>query len=462
MASPRGTTVVEALHWNLSLAVGKSWEEVGRGCGKGSSGVRHVLASTSVTFPDIFITRWIDDSNKYGLGYPLRDGLVGVYLNDSTSSYSRRRQHGPGFGTATVDSARQNLASTFVNAFVNAGFGTDKLTTPAEDTNWIYQNKEHGMMSAAASLGVICLWEVEIGLTHIDESLCSKEDYVKAGPLLAIGLVTAGVRIESDPALVLLTECVENNKNLTIRVAAATVREMGTLPSWNSSILARSFDYTNASVSKRKYHYHEGWPVMRKALISNIVYGMPFGFVRNKKGIVGLGIAYAGTDREEVVELLLPIVSDTTLSGELAALAALSVGLICVGTCNGDVSSKILQTMMERDETQMKDTRLSGMPCLRTLKAILRARCEPKIREMDFLKKYLMPERGVIFGLSDHVVQADKRRGLVMGSLGEGVRRGAREEGEGDEGRGGGWGGGGELGASGYVDDVFGAECTNM
>ena len=28
-----------------------------------------------------------------------------------------------------VDSARANLAATFVNAFVNAGFGTDKLLT---------------------------------------------------------------------------------------------------------------------------------------------------------------------------------------------------------------------------------------------------------------------------------------------------------------------------------------------
>jgi 26S proteasome regulatory subunit N1 len=28
-----------------------------------------------------------------------------------------------------VDSARQNLASTFVNAFVNAAFGQDKLMT---------------------------------------------------------------------------------------------------------------------------------------------------------------------------------------------------------------------------------------------------------------------------------------------------------------------------------------------
>ncbi|KAJ3290605.1 Cell cycle serine/threonine-protein kinase cdc5/MSD2 [Borealophlyctis nickersoniae] len=35
--------------------------------------------------PDLFITKWIDYSNKYGLGYQLRDGSVGVYFNDSTS-----------------------------------------------------------------------------------------------------------------------------------------------------------------------------------------------------------------------------------------------------------------------------------------------------------------------------------------------------------------------------------------
>jgi len=79
-----------------------------------------------------------------------------------------------------VDSARQNLASTFVNAFVNAGFGTDKLMTGAEDgTSWIYKNKDHGMMSAAASLGVILLWDVEVGLTQIDKYLYSSEEYIK-------------------------------------------------------------------------------------------------------------------------------------------------------------------------------------------------------------------------------------------------------------------------------------------
>lgn len=51
-------------------------------------------------------------------------------------------------GAANVDSARANLAGTFVNAFVNAGFGNDKLMVEAEEGNsWIYKNKEHGVYS---------------------------------------------------------------------------------------------------------------------------------------------------------------------------------------------------------------------------------------------------------------------------------------------------------------------------
>ena len=40
-----------------------------------------------------------------------------------TGGFSRRRDA----GGAVVDSARANLASTYVNAFVNAGFGQDKV-----------------------------------------------------------------------------------------------------------------------------------------------------------------------------------------------------------------------------------------------------------------------------------------------------------------------------------------------
>lgn len=124
----------------------------------------------------------------------------------------------PGLTSVNLDSAKQNLASTFVNAFLNTGFTTDKLMT-IEDSNWIYKNKDHGMMSAAASLGAIMLWDVEGGLAVIDKYLYSQEDNVQAGALLAIGMVSAGVRNESDPALALLSEKINCDKEI-LRIAS--------------------------------------------------------------------------------------------------------------------------------------------------------------------------------------------------------------------------------------------------
>ena len=49
----------------------------------------------------------------------------------------------PVFGGSNVDSARQNLASSFVNGFVNAGFGQDKLLME-DGQKWLYKNKDHG------------------------------------------------------------------------------------------------------------------------------------------------------------------------------------------------------------------------------------------------------------------------------------------------------------------------------
>jgi 26S proteasome regulatory subunit N1 len=147
-----------------------------------------------------------------------------------------------------------------------------------------------GMMSAAASLGAIFLWDVENGLTQIDKYLYSTDDYVKAGALLAIGLVTSGVKNESDPALALLSEQVTASKEV-LRVAA----------------------------------------------------------------IVGLGIAYAGTAREEVMELLLPLVADTGVTMEISSLATLSLGMVFASTAHGDLTSSILQTFMEREDSNLKD-----------------------------------------------------------------------------------------------------------
>ena len=37
-------------------------------------------------------------------------------------------------------------------------------------------------------------------------------------------------------------------------------------------------------------------------------------------------------------------------------MAALACGMIAVGSCNGEVTSTILQTMMERSESDLKET----------------------------------------------------------------------------------------------------------
>ena len=81
--------------------------------------------------------------------------------------------------------------------------------TPDGNT-WLYKNKEHGMLAAAASLGMIMMWNIEEGLTIIDKFLYSNEEYVRAGACLAIGIVSSSIRHESDPPIALLPEHVES------------------------------------------------------------------------------------------------------------------------------------------------------------------------------------------------------------------------------------------------------------
>lgn len=59
--------------------------------------------------------------------------------------------------------------------------------------------------------------------------------------------------------------------------------------------------------------------------------------VYSKRGsVIGLGIAYAGSAKEELLESLVPLVIDTS-SNEIGAYAALSLGLIFCGTGDDNV-----------------------------------------------------------------------------------------------------------------------------
>ncbi|WFC99485.1 proteasome regulatory particle base subunit [Malassezia yamatoensis] len=206
------------------------------------------------------------------------DDIYKTHLESSRSSLS-----------SSMESSRGNLANAIVNGFVNAGFGNDPLIVQAEEGNsYVYKTRDHGMLSATASIGLSLLWDTELGLSQIDKYSYSSEENVKAGALLAYGILHSGIRTEMDAPLALLSEHTESKSQ----------------------------------------------PLQSSA-------------------IVGLGLAYAGSCREDLQGLLLPLIQDEASSMELVALATLSLGFVYVGNPDGEIVSSILQTMMEREPSDL-------------------------------------------------------------------------------------------------------------
>ncbi|CAA0396804.1 unnamed protein product [Arabidopsis thaliana] len=203
----------------------------------------------------------------------------------------------------SVDSARQNLSATFVNAFVNAGFGQDKLmTVPSDSTsgsagNWLFKNKEHGKTSAVASLGMIQLWDVETGLGHLDKYFHSNDNPVVAGALLGVGIVNCGIKNDCDPAFALLSGYIDNEDS-SVRIGA----------------------------------------------------------------IMGLGIAYAGSQNDQIKIRLSPILNDANAPLDVIAFAALSLGMIYVGSCNEEVAQSIIFALMDRSEAELGEALTRFLP----------------------------------------------------------------------------------------------------
>lgn len=85
-----------------------------------------------------------------GLGWLYGGGLAGLLLLLFSPCHCSTGFGGSG---SQVDSARMNLASSFVNGFVNAAFGQDKLLTD-DGNKWLYKNKDHGELAGWAGLEV--------------------------------------------------------------------------------------------------------------------------------------------------------------------------------------------------------------------------------------------------------------------------------------------------------------------
>jgi len=75
------------------------------------------------------------------------------------------------------------------------------------------------------------------------------------------------------------------------------------------------------------------------------------------------GLAYGGAQRDEVKELLEPLIGNTDSNILECSMAALSLALVYVGTCNDDIGSVILQRLMESSDEELNNT-ASRFMCL--------------------------------------------------------------------------------------------------
>lgn len=195
-----------------------------------------------------------------------------------------------GLGTSgSIDSAKQNLAAAFVNSFINLGHGTDKLVQTEED-NKSWIYKTKGPGMISTTASLGSLHQ-----WNINEGLQHLDKY------------TYSTEDEVKAGALLGTGIVSSGVHDEVDAALALLQDYVTDPS--------------------------------KLVQSS--------------AINGLGIAFAGSANEEVLNLLLPLVSDLEISLEISCLAALALGHVFVGSCHGDITSTILQTLLERDFTQL-------------------------------------------------------------------------------------------------------------
>jgi 26S proteasome regulatory subunit N1 len=154
--------------------------------------------------------------------------------------------------------------------------------------DWIYKNKDSGQVAAAASLGMLLLWNIDSGFEILDKYMEQPNDLIRAGAYMAVGLVNSGIRNTNDPVYALLSEGLQK-ENETEKIGA----------------------------------------------------------------LMGLAFTYAGSNRQDIITDIHDLILDLNNSIEICAIATLTVGLIGVGTMNGESIETFVTALMTRDKSDL-------------------------------------------------------------------------------------------------------------
>jgi len=112
-----------------------------------------------------------------------------------------------------LESSKINMSISLANGLINAAFGTEALLSNRQD-DWLAKNKEEGVVCALASLGLVCLWDVDSGPNELEKYMDSNESnpFKRGGYNLGLGILSSGVKDDNNIALALLGDQVKDKK----------------------------------------------------------------------------------------------------------------------------------------------------------------------------------------------------------------------------------------------------------
>jgi 26S proteasome regulatory subunit N1 len=219
--------------------------------------------------------------------------------------YKSHLEERPRGAQGNGENAKQNLANTIVNGFLNAGYCKDSIML-SETKSWLGKHKEWGNITAAASLGMILLWNLEEGTGEIDKYQYSRDEYVKSGALMAFGIANAGISNENDPVFALLTDHLDTASD-KLRIGIIAGLSIAYAGARREDVLER---------------------------LSPLVIDSSVSLENSALAALGLGLVFVGTCNDDVANVIMQAMmerSESELKSCHARFFALGLGLIFLG-----------------------------------------------------------------------------------------------------------------------------------
>jgi 26S proteasome regulatory subunit N1 len=118
-----------------------------------------------------------------------------------------------GGSEAKIDSYKMNMASSIASAFINAGFKKEVLLSK-EGSDWLSRNKDEGVVSLIAGLGMVNLWDIDCGPNELEKFMSSneKDQHKRGGYNIGVGIISSGVKDENNVAFAILSEQLKDKK----------------------------------------------------------------------------------------------------------------------------------------------------------------------------------------------------------------------------------------------------------